>query len=744
MIRTCNSIIMGNRYAAYALALNRSIGKARFSFYNIKGFCYLAFHSEGVVMINKENGFNLNINWYFPGGREYAFAFIALFVFLIIIYANSFHGAWQFDDQINIVENNNIHLKIFDWSTIQKTFYGIESKKVDRPLSFLSFALNYHFNELDVFGYHLINFLIHYFTAIFLFLFIYQTLKLPTIREQYGPASYSIALLSSILWATSPLQVTAVTYIVQRMASMAGLFYIMCMYFYLKGRTSERSIHAYLFFGLSILSAVLSLGTKENAIMLPFSIWLFDILLIQSATRKNIIRNLKLFVPLTLVALVICLWYVDITSIISGASYKNRPFTLIERLLTQPRVIIFYITLLCYPVSSRLTLIHDIELSTSFMSPWSTIPAILLILSFLILAFYLSRKKPLVSFCIIFFFLNHIVEGSFIPLELIYEHRNYIPSFFFFVPLSIGMVMILDYFAYRVSIQIIMVSVFTFFIFAQGHTVFLRNSLFSHPLLLWSDNIKKTTTLSRPYNNLGAIYWDMGFYDKAFEFYSKAKALDRQTNLTNRGINLHNLGMYYLNVKGDYNKALTLFQSAIEAYPGYWPSYNDAAVCFIRKGDFPEAGRRITTALRLWPENADLRHTLSFILFKMGEYDEATKQARRVLILKPDLYNSFSVLGEAYRYKGNYLQSTYYWKKYLERYPNDLEANFVLLELYARQNKQDDLSQILSKLLSLKKSKNWCELLEQIKKENRTAAYIPRTEEIIPIIEKNFAVQICR
>lgn len=738
-------ILYGSEYKiATQHTLYPETGQAGFSFYNIEGFCYLAFHSEGVMMINKQNGFNLNIRWHFPGGREYAFAFIALFVFLTVIYTNSFQGTWQFDDQINILENQNIHLKTLKWDEIEKTFYGIQGNKLDRPLAYLTFAFNYYFGGLNVLGFHVVNFAIHYLTAIFLFLFIFNALKLPIIRERYGPASYSIAILASVLWATSPLQVTAVTYIVQRMASMAGLFYIMSMYFHLKGRTTEKPWNSFIYWGLCFLSAILSLGTKENAVMLPFSIWLFDLLLIQGATRENIIRNFKIFLPLTLVALVICLWYVDISSIISGTAYKNRPFTLIERLLTQPRVIIFYITLLFYPLSSRLTLIHDIELSTSLISPWTTIPAILSILSFLILAFYLSRKRPLISFCIIFFFLNHVVEGSFIPLELIYEHRNYIPSMFFFLPVAIAMVTTLDYFAYKVSIQIIMAAVFSFFIFAQGHTVFLRNSLFSHPLLLWSDNIKKTTTLSRPYNNLGAIYWDLGFYDKAFEFYSKAKALDRQTNLANRGINLHNLGMYYLNVKGDYNKALALFQSAIEAYPGYWPSYNDAAVCFIRRGDYPEAGRRVTAALRLWPDNADLRHTLSFVLLKMGEYDEAQKQAKRALILKPDLYNSFSVLGEVYRYKGNYLQSTYYWERYLEKYPNDLEANFALLELYARQDEQNDLSLSLSRLLSLKKSKSWCDLLDQLRKENKTAAYTPLTEEIIPIIEKNLTVQICQ
>jgi len=715
-----------------------------FSFYNIKGFCYLAFHSEEVMMINKQNGFNLNIRWHFSGGREYAFTFIALFVFLTIIYANSFHGAWQFDDEINILENKNIHLKTLEWSEIEKTFYGIQGNKLDRPLAYLTFAMNYYFDGHNVLGFHVVNFTIHYLAAIFLFLFIFTTLKLPSIRDRYGPASYSIALIATFFWATSPLQVTAVTYIVQRMASMSGLFYIVSMFCYLKGRTCERSIPSYLFFGLCVLAAVLSLGTKENAVMIPFSIWLFDLLLIQGATRENIIRNLKVFVPLTLVALVICLWYVDITSIISGSAYKNRPFTLTERLLTQPRVILFYITLLFYPLSSRLTLIHDIELSTSLLSPWTTLPAILLILSFLILAVYLSRKRPLISFCILFFFLNHVVEGSFIPLELIYEHRNYIPAMFLFVPVAIAMVDILDFFSYKKFIQLSAFALFTVLLFAQGHTVYARNYLFTHPLLLWSDNVKKTPTLSRPYNNLGAVYWNLGLFEKAYKFYLIAEKLDAQSSFRNRGIGSYNLGTYHLYVTGNYDKALNYFESAIIEYPGYWPAYRSIAECLIRKGNLTDAGKRTVDALKIWPKDADLRFILSFILLKTGAYDHAMKQAKRALSFNPDLGKAYAVLGESCRKTGKNALAIFYWNEYLKKNPQDIEANLALLELYARQNRKFDLSRTVGKLMYLKDSKSWCEFLDQFLKEKNLAVYRPNIDDIISIVRNHFDDQFCR
>lgn len=691
-------------------------------------------------MITRDNGFDLNIRWRFPEGRKYAFAFIALFVFLIIIYANSFHGTWQFDDKPNIVQNNHIFLKTLDWPDIKKTFYAPREDKISRPLSYLSFALNYYFYELNVFGYHLVNFIIHYLSSVFLFLFIYSSLKLPSVRERYGPASYGIALMASFFWATSPVQVTAVTYIVQRMASMGGLFYIMAMYFYLKGRTTSRPWECFLFWGLCILSAISGFLTKENVVMLPTSIWLYDLLLIQGATRENIRKNLKFVVPALLLVVLIGLLYTDLPSILAG--YKNRPFTLTERLLTEPRIIIFYITLLLYPISSRLTLIHDIELSSSLLTPWSTLPAIAVIIMLIALAVYIARKRPLISFCILFFFLNHVIESSFLPLELIYEHRNYIPSMFFFVPLAILMTYVIDYFSYKKIIQLTMIAVFTFLIAAQGHTVFVRNDIFKHPLLLWSDNVEKTPTLSRPYNNLGAAYWNLGFYDEAYEAYSRALEINKHSNLLNLGVNQYNLGMHHLYITKEYDKAIKYFQEALKTYPGYDLAHQGLAIGFIQRGETQKAREVLMDALLSWPESADLHHTMGFALLKEGKYDQAREEAFHALSIKPDLTNALSVIAEVHRRKGNYRMATIYWKKYLQKNPEDPEGNLALVELYSMEDNQNGLSGSIGKLMNMKGSMGWHEFIEKYLKDTKISVYKPDKENIIQIINDNLDDQL--
>ena len=284
-----------------------------------------------------------------PEANKYAFTFISLFIILIAVYSNSFYGDWHFDDFANIVNNPYIQIKSFSWPEIKHFVHGFYQSGLSRPLSYLSFALNYKFGGMDVFGYHVVNFIIHYLAAVFLFLFIYNTLKLPLLREKYSTIAYPVALLSTFFWALNPVHVTSITYIVQRMASMAGLFYIMSMYFYLKGRTAQNSTSSISFFILSLIAGFAAVLSKENAVMLPVSILLFDLFLIQGATKENIKKFSKIFfLPLLLILIIGLIYTGGFSNAFSG--YDIRDFSMTQRLLTEPRVILFYLSLLFYPI----------------------------------------------------------------------------------------------------------------------------------------------------------------------------------------------------------------------------------------------------------------------------------------------------------------------------------------------------------------------------------------------------------
>ncbi len=675
-------------------------------------------------MISQKNGFTLPLKWKFPDGRKYAFTFISLLVFLFAAYSNSFYGEWHFDDYYNIVANPFIKIENFSWDNIKHCIYGLEQKNPSRPLSYLSFALNHYLDGTNVFGYHVINFAIHYLAAVFLFLFIYNTLKLPLLKDRYMTIAYPVALLATFFWAINPVFVTSVTYIVQRMASMAGMFYIMSMYFYLKARTVEKTLHAVVLFACCTLSGLSAILSKENAATLPVTLLLFDLFLIQGASKDNI----KKFIKIAALPLIIILFFGLIyTGGFSGAfgGYNLRDFTMGERLLTESRVIIFYISLLFYPLNSRLTLLYDIDISHSLLHPWTTLPAILLIFSALGLSFYFAKKRPLISFCIIFYFLNHAIEGSIFNLELIYEHRNYLPAMLLFVPLAVFLIQLLNYFASKKILQFLIILAMAIILTGMGDITYKRNAIFSDAFLLWLDNSKKYPSLSRTHSNLGNVYIKNGQKEKGLLEYEKAMSLNNFGGAYARAIQEHNLGLYKF-AEGKYDESLPYFESSSKILPFYNSNIIHIAKIHYLKNESRLAINIIKAALEKSPLNSELSELLCVIMLREKRFSEAETCAKT--ILKNNLSNPFplAVLAQTSKQKGNLQSAISLWKLYRQSYPNDPSANLALIELYAAKRDQKMLKDELSKLFCLKGNKSLSDYMkEKDFSEKNIGIYIP-------------------
>lgn len=682
-------------------------------------------------MINAENGFDLKLKWRFPDSRKYIFALISLAFLILTLYGNSFYCGWHFDDYPNIVNNQNVHLNILSWKEITKAFYDGDS--IGRPFAYLSFALNYYFGGTNVFGYHLVNILIHFIASIFLFLFIYQTLKLPILNGKYENNAYAISLLATFFWAVSPVQVNAVTIIVQRMASMAGMFYIMAMYFYLKGRIACERWGKNIYFVLCGITCVFAFGSKENAIILPVIMLIYDILLIQGISWHHIIRKKMIFILfISLLLFLLAVFCIDFSTLFDG--YEIRPFTLKDRLLTQPRVVLYYISLLLYPIGFRLTLLHDIEISTSIIQPWTTPTAIIIIFMLIGLALFMSKRKPIISFCILFFFLNHLIEGSFIPLELIFEHRNYIPSMLFFLPIAIFAIYVLDYFAYKKNVQFLPAFLIIFMLAGEGHTTHMRNGVLDNSLKLWYDNVFKSPNLSIVHNNLGKDYVDKGLYLKGVHEFNKAIELDRYMNLNQRGLAYHNIGLFYQYEVKDSDRAYINFKKGLELSSGYYEMWRSIIDIELVRGHLQSAFQYATNALNNWPDNTQLRNQMCVILMVQNKTDNAMKEAYKILMADPDAREPLKILGEAYRRKNNYTGAIRYWGKYIMKVPNDARIQLGLMEMYHETKNEESLSKTIGKIILLKGNKDFKTFIEQIKKENKYALYVPDIDKALSII----------
>jgi protein O-mannosyl-transferase len=611
-------------------------------------------------IMNIERDFELDIKCSFRNGRNVMSAGVLLFVILITIYGNSFDCAWHHDDFDNIVNNKYIRINDLSWNNLEKAFYGITPRDTwSRPLAYLSFALNYYVGGLDVLGYHLVNFWIHYLAALILFLFVYETLKLPLLVGRYGSYAYAIALLSTVLWAVHPIQVTAVTYIVQRMASMASLFYILAMYLYLKGRTARTVQISVIYFSFCTLSFLLALGSKQNAAMLPVSLVLYDLLLIQGMSRANMVKTIKMVLAPAVAAVVFIAIYVLRDS--SMMDYEQRIFDMGERLLTQPRVFFYYVSLLLYPLTSRFMLIHDIVISKSLFQPWTTFTAMVGLAGMLTFVIVKAKQIPLISFCILFFFLNHLIEGSFISLELVYEHRNYLPSMLFFITISIGVLDVLNFFVGRKVVFSAVVAATTCVIIILGVSVFIQNKIYKDEETLWMDNARKAPHLHLPYQNLGNLYLCTGRLPEAFGEFQMALQSKLSGNVPSKYKTYMALVYYYILVN-DRDGAEHYLNAVLTYYPQRADFINIQGVMLFEKNEIDRAEAAVRKAVSIDPDDAIFHSNLGMILLRKGRYGEAIREAQKAMLLHPDSWKAYFVISDAYKAKGNQKVADHFYR----------------------------------------------------------------------------------
>lgn len=455
-------------------------------------------------------------------------AFLFLLLLTLLTYANSFNGGWVFDDMPVIINNADAHLESLDLTSIKKASFSYDA--FYRPLSSLSLGLNWYFGQDHIWGYHLVNFVIHVLAAFFLFLSIKLLLRTPRLKAVFPDQGrvVLIAFIAALLWALHPIQIQAVTYIVQRMASMSAMFCIMGVYCFLRARLSLRKSEQVTAFFLCFVCFVCGVTSKENALVLPAVLVLIQLLFFKPAALS---KNVKVVLAVLVVVLAVLaggMVYLYHDNIFAG--YAVRYFTPLERLLTQTRVIFFYISQLFWPLPSRFQLEHDIALSTSLFNPLSTLWATLGVVALLVLAIVKARRWPLVSFAILFYFGCHVLESTVMPLEMIYEHRNYLPSMFIGVPLVYGFLRLMDYCRGKFKALAALLAVCAVLvIIALGASTFVRNGVWIDAQSIYNASLERYPQMSRPYATMGIgyLYEDTpGGAAKAVPYLKKALAND--------------------------------------------------------------------------------------------------------------------------------------------------------------------------------------------------------------------------
>lgn len=540
-------------------------------------------------------------------------------------YANSFHVPFLFDDESSITGNKVIR-------SLANFFVNGDGYAYNprRFVGYLTFALNYRWGGLDVVGYHVVNLAIHIASALLIYALLRLTFRTPVLRNSVlASQSPLLALAAALLFVVHPLQTQAVTYTVQRLASLATCFYLAALVMHVRWRLaleagarclSKKTLPCYL---TSLAAAVLAMKTKEIAFTLPLVVLLYEVFFFGWPDRKRWL----MLAPMLLTALIIPLGMINLQQPVgeviaeaSQATVVKSPLSRWEYLYTQFSVIVTYLRLLALPVNQNLD--HDYPVNLSLLELRAFL-ALLLLTSLLAAGVLLYRRSRrgdnaslrLAAFGIFWFFITLAVESSIIPItDVIYEHRVYLPSVGFMIAVvtlvALGVCRLTKH--RRLPARIAF-ALLTLVVTGLAGTTYARNMVWQSQVSLWQDVQRKSPHKARPNNNLGKALEEIGRFDEAMEMYQRALRIK-----PDHAESLHNLGRILLLIKGRPDLAEPLFYRAITANPNYVDAYVNLGAACIRLGRYAEAIGLLGRAKVISSDRPDLRFNLGIAYVLIG------------------------------------------------------------------------------------------------------------------------------
>jgi tetratricopeptide (TPR) repeat protein len=339
------------------------------------------------------------------------------------------------------------------------------------------------------------------------------------------------------------------------------------------------------------------------------------------------------------------------------------------------------LSLIIFPTPDRFSINHLFPVSGSLWDPISTVLSIVGLLVMFLLSVSQIRRRPFLALAILFFLVNHVIESSFIGLELIYEHRNYLPTFFLFTPLAVIIYKSLT--VYLQKSRLIFSSLITLsisVILILGMSAHLRNSDWKSEKTIWESALKRYPDSTRAWHNLAyGHYGRNGDYQMALKLYSKALSLDWSTNsaVYRKGITYNNIaGIYY--AFGMDEKAIEVWDKAIETYPSYTQAILGQTQALISLGKWDDA----TISLDRIPEEKQTAKSINmkaFILYKQEKYLDAIRSVRKALTLSPSNMESLTYLGAIYFKLASYPKSRFFLRLAYAKH-QDLSVLLLLLE----------------------------------------------------------------
>ncbi|MBN2010097.1 tetratricopeptide repeat protein [candidate division KSB1 bacterium] len=579
---------------------------------------------------------------------------------LIVTYGHTLDASFHFDDEQDIAENPSI-----------RSPWNPHIWKTTRPVAYFSFALNYAADGLDVTGYHLVNIAIHFLNAILIFWFIIITFHTPCMKHHPLSASgEAIAFLCALLFLVHPLQTQAVTYIVQRMASLATTFYLLTLIFYAKARLHADAGKEALFYSAALIAAILGLLTKQIVYTIPVIIVLYDLIFLRSLANVNLNKtNLAiaagLLISVCLVGLLTGTFNVSrLLRTIPPQQGQTFSITGYEYLLTQIHVIVTYLRLLLFPIHQNLD--YDYPITHTFWGS-GTILCSLLLISLFVVGLFLLRNHRLIGFGILWFFITLLVESSFYPLpNVLFEHRMYLPGIGGILAIVSAIETACHRHSGRLKLTIAVIIILMFI-----SMTWQRNKVWASEYSLWTDVVSKSPNKARGWCNLGKANFELNNYDIAIEqfnrslsinpYYAVARFNRSQAYIATKNYNAalidlnndiafrpdHAKAYYFRSIVyyevGQYNSSWLDINRALELDSTLASGYFQRGLLSVQKQDFPAAFIDFRKTLQYEPKHAEAMTNLGILCSRQNDFTHALKYFSDAITIHPanaDIYDN--------------------------------------------------------------------------------------------------------
>ncbi len=606
---------------------------------------------------------------------------VLIVIAVVIIYSNIYHAPFVFDDErLSALGSHSSNDQAFK----QKCF-----------IAYLTFAVNHRLGGLNVVGYHIVNVLIHVlngFLVYFLSLTIFK--KLYTIPQSLNSKINLMSLFAALIFVAHPIQTQAVTYTVQRIASMGAMFYMASVFFYLKARIivqvssfKFQNKNYLIYYILSGLCGMLAFLCKPNTASLPGVILLVEYLLIDRTwiSWRKIIPWYSLF---------FMLWIIFISYVSGLFSSELREENLLEGisslsrvdgamasrwqyLCTQFNVLVVYVRLLFLPIHQNLDYMYPFK--SGFFDGYT--PVAFLFLSGLVAIGVMNiRKRPIICMAIFWFFITLSVESSVIPIRnALYEHRLYLPMFGFAVFVS----WLLFHFLFLNKPLWVIVACIVI-ILSLGTATYHRNGVWQDDLTLWSDVVSKSPRNYRAYTNVGVALAEEGRFDETTFYYKEALRIKPDYYVAH-----NNLGVT-LAQQDKHEEAILYYKEALRLQPDYADAHNSLGATLARQDKHEEAISHYKETIRIKPYHADAHSNLGIALFKQGRPEEAIFHYKEALRIKPYHADAHNNLGIALHEEGKFNEAIFHYKEALRMKPNNADANSNLGNALLKQGRSEE------------------------------------------------------